>query len=113
MPRFIQAPLDVLESTAIASPNPLVERTGARVARHSAAHRNVRQIVMTSSTLPMRATDNKVSVLKARQSSQRRQCFMRDHSRPGLLILRSAVIVSVALGMLAAAPLPAASQQPQ
>ena len=38
---------------------------------------------------------------------------MRDHSRPGLLILRSAVIVSVALGMLAAAPVPAASQQPQ
>src|SRR5262249_49191525 len=79
----------------------------------SAAHRNVGQIVMTRSTLPMHATDNKVSVLKARQSPQRRQCLMRDHSRPGLLILRSAVIVSVALGMLAAAPVPAASQQPQ
>jgi putative tryptophan/tyrosine transport system substrate-binding protein len=40
---------------------------------------------------------------------------MRDHTRPGvrLLTLRSAVVVSVAFGMLAAAPVPAASQQPQ
>jgi len=63
---------------------------------------------MTEVNLPIRTTDNRVPATKIVGG------LMRDHSPAGirLLIVRSAVILSVALGILAD-PVPAVSQQPQ